>query len=62
MNQYPRGSRNTPSRFIRQKSEISAGLMGLWLAHFRFGADFTFFLGGIDIYKLACISQTCMVT
>ena len=39
-----RGSRNTPSRFMLQKPEISAGLMGLLCSN----ADFTFFyiLGG----------------
>ena len=34
-----RGSRNTLSRFILQKPELSAGLMGLWLAQLRLGQN-----------------------
>ena len=40
-----RGSRNTPSRFILQRPEISASLMG----YLRFGADFTFVLSDTNL-------------
>ena len=37
-----RGNRNIPSRFILQKPEISAGLIGFRLTQLRLGTDFTF--------------------
>ena len=42
---HPGGSRNTPSRFMLQKPEISAGLMGLLGSN----ADFTYLHAAIQV-------------
>ena len=57
-----RGSRNTPSRFILQKPDISAGLMGLLDRPISIEADFTFLPYRLnEASAVVCLKEQCTV-